>query len=216
MHFLNSPEIRQTIELLSSGATRKRISRGHLAQIELPIPPFNEQKRIAEKLNSLLARVDLCQSHLERVPQILKRFRQSVLAAATSGRLTENWREERQLSIEDWDTKTGNEVFQFITSGSRGWAEYYSDSGAIFLRVGNLDHDTIELDLKQIQYVTPPNSAEGMRTRVQVGDILISITADVGMVGYLREDIGEAYINRNNSHVRWILQERQDRSTHQE
>jgi type I restriction enzyme S subunit len=70
------------------------LNRNDAYDIDIPFPPLNEQKRIADKLDSLLARVDSCQTHLARVPQTLKRFRQSVLAAATSGRLTEDWREE--------------------------------------------------------------------------------------------------------------------------
>ena len=59
----------------------------------LPLPPLPEQKRIADKLDAVLARVDACRDRLDRIPAILKRFRQSVLAAATSGKLTEDWRE---------------------------------------------------------------------------------------------------------------------------
>jgi type I restriction enzyme S subunit len=88
-------------------------------------------------------------------------------------------------------------IFSFITSGSRGWAEYYSETGPIFLRIGNLDHEDIRLDLSEIQHVAPPNGAEGMRTAVQHNDILISVTADVGMVGLVPEDLGEAYINQH-------------------
>jgi type I restriction enzyme S subunit len=88
-------------------------------------------------------------------------------------------------------------VFDFVTSGSRGWARYYADAGAIFLRVGNLNHDSIELDLSSIQHVQPPANAEGRRTRVEKGDVLISITADVGMVALVEKDIGEAYINQH-------------------
>lgn len=196
-HFFGTQQYRFTVSSLARGVNINNLKREHFEQIEIPLAPLDEQKRIAEKLDSLLTRVDSCERHLERVPQILKRFRQSVLAAATSGRLTEEWRNERGISIEDWDTKTGKEIFPFITSGSRWWAKYYSDSGSIFIRVGNLDHDTIELDLRNIQYVTPPDDAESKRTRVQVGDILISITADVGMVGYVRKDIGDAYTNQH-------------------
>ena len=95
MHFLNTPPVRQVIELQSSGTTRRRISRGNLSKLELPVPPLPEQKRIADKLDALLARVDSCRGRLDRVPGILKRFRQSVLAAATSGELTREWRDER-------------------------------------------------------------------------------------------------------------------------
>lgn len=92
MHFLNSPNIRKTIELQSSGTTRKRIARGRLAEINLPIPPAAEQTRIADKLDELLAQVDTLKARIDGIPALLKRFRQSVLAAAVSGRLTEEWR----------------------------------------------------------------------------------------------------------------------------
>ena len=60
--------------------------------IPVKIPPSNEQRRIVAKLEKLLAKVDACKERLEKIPAILKRFRQSVLAAACSGRLTEDWR----------------------------------------------------------------------------------------------------------------------------
>ncbi|MBE0681290.1 MAG: restriction endonuclease subunit S [Anaerolineales bacterium] len=88
--FLQSPNYWQQISDASAGIALANVNAKKLANVILPLPPLNEQKRIAEKLDSLLARVDSCQTHLERVPQILKRFRQSVLAAATSGRLTGN------------------------------------------------------------------------------------------------------------------------------
>jgi type I restriction enzyme, S subunit len=94
-------------------------------------------------------------------------------------------------------TVKSGELFSFVTSGSRGWAKYYSDSGPAFLRVGNLDHDSVSLDLRDVQRVRPPSDAEGTRTRVQPADILISITADVGMVGIVPDDFEEAYINQH-------------------
>ena len=169
----------------------------YLRESVLPLPPLPEQKRIADKLEAVLARVDACHDHLDRIPSIIKRFRQSVLSAATSGKLTEDWRDANGIQLDEWKTSTGAEIFSFITSGSRGWASYYSDSGSIFLRIGNLDHETIALDLSEIQYVNPPEGAEGVRTRVQLNDILISITADVGMVGLVSEPIGDAFINQH-------------------
>jgi type I restriction enzyme S subunit len=55
-----------------------------------------------------------------------------------------------------WVWATTDQLFDFVTSGSRGWARYYSEDGAVFLRIGNLDHDTISIDLSEIQYVNPP------------------------------------------------------------
>ena len=101
-----------------------------------------------------------------------------------------------------WHWTITDQLFWFVTSGSRGWAKYYSDSGAIFLRIGNLNHNSVSLDLTKIQYVKPPKGAEGMRTRVEENDILVSITADVGMIGVVPRSFEEAYINQHISLAR--------------
>lgn len=98
---------------------------------------------------------------------------------------------------EHWAWGSGEEVFAFVTSGSRGWAAYYAADGPLFLRIGNLDYETTDLDLRNIQHVRPPKNAEGVRTRVEAGDILISITGDTGMVGLAPPNLGEAYINQH-------------------
>ena len=98
---------------------------------------------------------------------------------------------------EGWAWTISDSVFTFVTSGSRGWAKYYAEEGALFLRVGNLDHNSIKLDLRDIQKVHPPEGVEGTRTRVCAGDILISITAEIGMIAFVPEELGEAYINQH-------------------
>jgi type I restriction enzyme, S subunit len=196
-YWLKHPTFLNYVETVSHGLNMPRLGTESGKQAPLVLAPLNEQKRIADKLDRLLAKVDACRERCDRISLILKRFRQSVLAAATSGELTEDWRRNINRSLDSWQTKSGEEVFSFITSGSRGWATYYSNDGAIFLRVGNLNHDTIELDLKEIQHVNPPSGAEGKRTRIETGDILISITADIGMVAFIRESLGEAYINQH-------------------
>lgn len=92
MYFINSPALRKTIEVQSSGTTRRRISRGKLADLKIPVPPAAEQIRITQRLDELLTHVDTLKARIDAIPTLLKRFRQSVLAAAISGRLTEEWR----------------------------------------------------------------------------------------------------------------------------
>lgn len=105
------------------------------------------------------------------------------------------------VEVEDlpnsWVSTITDQVFSFVTSGSRGWAKYYSDEGPLFLRVGNLFHYNVDLDFRKLQRVSPPEGSEGSRTKVQEGDNLISITADVGMVGYVPSNFEEAYINQH-------------------
>lgn len=79
----------------------------HLRSLRLPLPPLPEQNRIADKLDSVLARVDACRDRLDRLPALLKRFRQSILAAATSGRLTSELRQKSalgnaQIELDAW------------------------------------------------------------------------------------------------------------------
>ena len=169
--------------------------------LPFPIVPLNEQKRIVAKLVSIMPRIDSVKERLEKIPAILKRFRQSVLTAAVTGKLTEKWREEHP-EVGEWKEIQSRELFLFVTSGSRGWAKYYSEKGPLFLRIGNLDHNSIELDLTNKQFVTPPENAEGVRTKVQTNDILISITADVGMIALVPCNLGEAYINQHISLAR--------------
>jgi type I restriction enzyme S subunit len=96
-----------------------------------------------------------------------------------------------------WAEATVGALCGFITSGSRGWASHYSEEGSIFLRIGNLDHDSISLDMRSIQCVRPPAGAESDRTCVKSQDILVSVTADVGMIGVVPNGFGTAYINQH-------------------
>lgn len=93
--FLKSNIYRHSISNLAKGSNINNLKWSHFEEIPLPLAPLPEQKRIADKLDATLARVDACRERLARVAPILKRFRQSVLAAATSGQLTEDWRDEQ-------------------------------------------------------------------------------------------------------------------------
>jgi type I restriction enzyme S subunit len=98
---------------------------------------------------------------------------------------------------ESWVWCSAGHLFELVTSGSRGWSQFYSKDGPIFLRIGNLDYGTTCLDLSNIQHVQPPANSEGTRTRIMPGDILVSITGDTGMVGLIPDGLGEAYINQH-------------------
>lgn len=106
---------------------------------------------------------------------------------------------------EGWSWCLTDALFSYVTSGSRGWAQHYSNEGSLFLRIGNLDHDSIRLDMREIQRVQPPAGTEGTRTKVEKGDILVSITADVGMIAVIPPNIGEAYINQHIALARPVL-----------
>jgi len=86
--------IEKELALSGTGSTFEAINKKDIVNIQIPLPPLAEQRRIVAKLEALLAQVNAAKDHLAAVPPIIKRFRQSALAAACSGRLTEDWRRE--------------------------------------------------------------------------------------------------------------------------
>jgi restriction endonuclease S subunit len=86
---------------IQEAVTGVHLTGGRAKQMRIPLAPLGEQRRIVPKLEKLLGKVDTCQERLAKIPVLIKRFRQSVLAAACSGCLTADWREENP--VEDAD-----------------------------------------------------------------------------------------------------------------
>lgn len=99
-HYLSSEAFKDNFFLGETGGVNQgNVGSTHILKCKIPFPPLAEQKVIADKLDTLLAQVETSKARLERIPQILKTFRQSVLAAAVSGKLTEEWRGENEISL---------------------------------------------------------------------------------------------------------------------
>jgi type I restriction enzyme S subunit len=105
----------------------------------------------------------------------------------------------------DWNFGELGSLNPTVTSGSRGWAHYYSDMGSAFIRITNLSRQTSYIDLADLRLVNlPKNDTEGLRTQLHDGDVLISITADIGIVGYVDSTVPKpAYINQHIALVRF-------------
>ncbi|WP_404357014.1 restriction endonuclease subunit S [Methylotuvimicrobium sp. KM1] len=97
--FTVSSEYRNKVSELAAGVNINNLKPSHFDEILIPIAPLSEQHQIAAKLDELLAQVDSIKTRLDSIPKILKRFRQSVLAAAVSGKLTEDWREVNSFDV---------------------------------------------------------------------------------------------------------------------
>ncbi|MCX6875288.1 MAG: hypothetical protein NTW21_16000 [Verrucomicrobia bacterium] len=106
---------------------------------------------------------------------------------------------------EEWEVARLGDLKPFVTSGSRGWASYYSERGALFVRITNLSRASIFLDLTDCKFVKlPPEAREGVRTQLNEHDVLISITADIGIAGYVDASVpSPAYINQHIALVRF-------------
>jgi type I restriction enzyme, S subunit len=90
--FLQSPSGQSQLGMGTTSVTQPNVNARTIGAFVFPLPSLAEQRRIVEKVEALLAEVNTARARLAKIPPILKRFRQSTLSAACSGRLTEEWR----------------------------------------------------------------------------------------------------------------------------
>ena len=193
---------------VSQGSTFVAVNKADLCGLEIPFPPSTEQRKIAAILSSVDDAIEKTQAVIDQVQVVKRGLMQELLTRGLPGRHTRFKQTEIGEIPEEWRTVSLAECGAGVTSGSRGWAKYYSDDGALFLRITNLARGSIRLQLGDTKHVTlPQRSAEAIRTRVQPRDLVISITADLGMVGVIPEDIGEAYVNQHVALVRFCSHE---------
>jgi type I restriction enzyme S subunit len=202
-YWLCSPSISNWLEANMKGGNQKFISLGLLRELPIIVAPLNEQKRIADKLDTVLARVDACRERLDRVPAILKRFRQSVLAAATSGKLTEEWREQHCVGSNfgfEWEPVTLNDLCENSFYGPRfGRNEYTdADTGVPTIRTTDMTDDgRIEITKDTPRVLVPSDKLENFRARK--GDLLVTRTGSIGMMAVFEGNylaIPSAYLIR--------------------
>lgn len=174
---------------LDKSTTIPSLAKRDLLQIPIPLPPLPTQQAIVSRIETLFTELDKGVEHLRTAQQQIKTYRQAVLSDAFEGYK---------------EMKTVLELSTIVTSGSRGWAKYYTDKkGARFVRITDLTRDKIVLQNKNIQYISLPSNAEGKRSLLQPNDVLVSITADLGSIALVPQNIGEAYINQHIAMIRF-------------
>lgn len=111
---------REAVRHMTGTSGHLRVPVEHIKSSQIPLPPVSEQHRIVAKLEKLLAKVNKCKERLDKIPAILKRFRQSVLAEACSGRLTADWRKNTRIE------STGIQLLETIAPDRKSYEEHYS------------------------------------------------------------------------------------------
>jgi type I restriction enzyme S subunit len=153
-----------------------------------------EQKRIADKLDTVLARVEACRERLDRVAPLLKRFRQSVLTAATAGRLTEDLRDDGDAG---WTILRADDVCAKVQSGGTPKTGFTETTGIPFLKVYNIVDQRIDFEYRP-QFVHPEvHAGELAKSRALPGDVLMNIVGPpLGKVAVLTDAAPEWNINQ--------------------
>ena len=173
LYFLNQFNYQNHV----NGGTRLKLTQQNMRRIPVILPPLPEQKVIAEKLDSLLAQVESTKARLEGIPGILKQFRQSVLAVAVSGELTEDWRANSNYLISDWEDGV---LGDFVHKPSYGSSAKSEKEGKIpVLRMGNIQNG--RLDWSDLVFTS--NKEEIAKYLLKKGDVLFNRTNSPELVG---------------------------------
>lgn len=171
------------IRAYSNVVSMPHLTAEKLARIPIPLPPVEDQAAIAAYLDRETVRIDTLIEEQQRLVAMLRERRQAIIDLA--------------FSVLDSPRIQLRRYIRFLTSGSRGWGEYYADEGERFVRIGNLPR--VNLGLRgDIQFVDIPSEVtEGSRTMLQAGDLLFSITAYLGSVAVVGGDWVGAYVSQH-------------------
>ncbi|WP_418825201.1 restriction endonuclease subunit S [Paratractidigestivibacter faecalis] len=168
---------------------RCNVPDGELLKMPISLPPFVAQDDAISTLTKLNELVEMGRGVLNTLDDLVK------------SQFVEMFGDTYSNSKQLPSRKLGA-LIDFITSGSRGWSKYYSDEGDYFITIKNVRGCSISLD--NVQHVHAPNNKETERTKVQSGDVLISITANLGRTGVVSKEIADhgAYINQHLACIR--------------
>ncbi len=199
----------------SQGSTFEAINSSELRAWPITFPSSRpEQAKIAEILSTVDGAIEQTEELIAKHQRIKTGLMQDLLTRGIDERgnirteQTHKFKDSQLGRIpEEWDVGDLEAITEFVTSGSRGWARYYAVDGAIFLRIGNLTREHINLRLDDVIRVNTPKSSEGKRTSVSAGDVLISITADLGIIGVIPDGFEEAYVNQHIALARLMTAE---------
>ena len=214
---LHTYDLKKVFYGLGSGL-RQNLSWTDFKLLPCLVPPLSEQHAIVRYLNHRDRRIRRYVSAKRKLIALLEEEKQAIInQAATRGldpnvRLKPSGVEWLGDVPEHWERCRLRNVVLVVTTGSRGWSSYASDTGPLFIRVANLNRGSLSLRFDDTVRLNLPETAEITRTRIQAGDLLISVTAYIGSVGLAPEEFEEAYVSqhvarcqpRPGSYSRWL------------
>ncbi len=179
-----------------TGTAQPQITVQLLKNLQFPVAPLPEQKRIVAKLDALFGHLDTLKTKLDRIPELLKNFRQQVLTQAVTGKLTEVWREGKGL--EEWNFERAESVCGFITKGTTPKSGDMQNKGEVpFLKVYNIVDQKIDFEYKPQFISNDIHENDLKRSVVYPGTVIMNIVGPpLGKVAIIPNDYEEWNINQ--------------------
>jgi type I restriction enzyme S subunit len=194
-YYFQSPGYWEQVTASSAGTGQPNVNGTKLKALRFPLAPAPQQLAITNKLDNIVEKISSCRARLDRVPQILNKFRQAVLEAAVSGRLTEEWRGGPKLT--GWVTKRAAEVCAVVQSGGTPKAGFVDMPGVPFLKVYNIVDQHVAFDYRPQYVPRSTHDKELRKSRTLPGDVLMNIVGPpLGKVAVVPDTYPEWNINQ--------------------
>lgn len=185
---------KQTFIDKGKGGAQPNISQTVLKAHPFPLPPLPEQKRIVTKLDGLFEHLEKLNSRLDRIPVLLKNFRQAVLTQAVTGKLTEEWRIGKELEMHVLDDFCESSFY-----GPRFGKHEYTETGIPTVRTTDMTEDGYLNITDETPRVSLKNPDKIELYKVKKGDLLITRTGSIGKMARHKSNeiiIPSAYLIR--------------------
>lgn len=179
----------------ATGSAQGVISREALVEVEIPLAPLSEQRRIVKKLDALFSRTARARADLDRVPALVSRYKQALLAAAFRGDLTADWRKGKDIT--DWSYEPASKACARVQSGGTPKEGFITTPGVPFLKVYNIVDQKINFDYRS-QFINQAIHETTLSKSCAIpGDVLMNIVGPpLGKVAVVPDAFPEWNINQ--------------------
>ena len=190
------------------GSGFNRLYTPNFGVVPIVVPPLPEQTAIVRFLDHADRRIRRYIRAKQKLIALLEEQKQAIIHQAVTGQIDVRtgrpypaYKPTGVLGLaevpKDWELCRLRNVVSVVTTGSRGWSSYASDTGPLFVRVANLSRGSLKLRFDDEVRLDLPRTSEAGRTRIEPGDLLVSVTAYIGSVGVAPEEFEEAYVSQH-------------------
>ena len=220
---LRSKPVIEAVNSSTFGAKMPRADWQFMGGMAVTLPSLPEQAAIVRFLDHADRRIRRYIRAKQKLITLLEEQKQALIHQSVTGQIDVRtgrpypaYKPSGVLGLaevpKDWELCRLRNVVSVVTTGSRGWSSYASDTGPLFVRVANLSRGSLELRFNDEMRLDLPPTSEAGRTRIKPGDLLVSVTAYIGSVGVAPERFEEAYVSQHvarcqplpDMHARWL------------
>lgn len=177
--------IKHILEAKASGTTFLELSAKKAGEVEIPLPPINEQQRIVNRIESLFAKLDRAKELIENTLAKFEQNKMAILHKAFSGELTAKWRKENNIDLSSWECTILKNIID-VRDGTHD-SPIYVSSGYPLITSKNLKNNKVNFN--NIKYITKEDYDNiNKRSKVEINDVLFSMIGTIGNPVIIKEE----------------------------